>query len=59
MIKTLDLIIPVWRHLLAFGGGILGDRKIVQQTMDLNEPILVFPGGGNEVMRDKHTPRYE
>ncbi len=45
--------IPGWRDLLNRYGTVRGTRENCAELMDGGEPILVFPGGGREVMKRK------
>jgi 1-acyl-sn-glycerol-3-phosphate acyltransferase len=43
--------VPIYRNVLWMIGGILGDREVCRKVMQARQPLLVFPGGGDEVMR--------
>jgi hypothetical protein len=45
--------IPLWRNLLWDNGCVAGTPQNCQQLMEAKEHILVFPGGGREVMKNK------
>lgn len=45
--------IPGWRDVLMRYGAVRGTRENCAALMDAGEPILVFPGGGREVMKRK------
>jgi len=45
--------IPLWRNLLWDNGCVAATPKNCQQLMQAKEHILVFPGGGREVMKNK------
>ncbi len=45
--------IPLWRDLLWDNGCVAGTPENCQQLMQAKEHILVFPGGGREVMKNK------
>lgn len=45
--------IPVWRDILTRYGAVRGNRENCAELMKAGEPILVFPGGGREVMKRK------
>ncbi len=45
--------IPLWRSLLWDNGCVAGTPENCQQLMQAKEHILVFPGGGREVMKNK------
>lgn len=45
--------VPIWRDLLVRFGTVRGTRENCAELMDAGEPILVFPGGGREVMKRK------
>lgn len=44
--------IPLWRNLLWDNGCVAATPKNCQQLMQAKEHILVFPGGGREVMKN-------
>jgi hypothetical protein len=46
--------VPVWRDLLTQIGAVRGAREICGQLLESGEAVLVFPGGGREVMKHKH-----
>jgi hypothetical protein len=50
--------IPLWKNFCAFLGAILGDKKVCESAMENGCPLLVFPGGAREVMRDGGIPKY-
>jgi 1-acyl-sn-glycerol-3-phosphate acyltransferase len=43
--------IPLWRDLLTRYGVVDGTRANCSRLMEAGEPLLVFPGGGREVMK--------
>jgi len=45
--------IPLWRDLLANFGAVDGTRENCARLLQAGEPVLVFPGGGREVMKRK------
>ena len=45
--------VPGWRDLLTRFGTVRGTRENCAALMDRGEPVLVFPGGGREVMKRK------
>ena len=45
--------IPLWRDLLGQSGAVLGDPDMCRAMMDAGQSILVFPGGGREVVKRK------
>ncbi len=45
--------VPLWRDVLKRGGMVLGTADNCDALMAAGESILVFPGGGREVMRRK------
>jgi 1-acyl-sn-glycerol-3-phosphate acyltransferase len=49
---------PIHRNLLWAFGGVLGDREICRKIMQEGQPLLVFPGGGDEVLRSRKLPKY-
>ncbi len=50
--------LPVWRDLLQAMGAVRGTREICAQLFESGEAVLVFPGGGREVMKHKDE-RYQ
>ena len=44
--------IPLWRNLLWDNGCVAGTPENCQQLMQAKEHILVYPGGGREVMKN-------
>ena len=46
--------LPVWRDLLRRIGAVRGTREVCSQLFEAGEAVLVFPGGGREVMKHKH-----
>ncbi|KAI8897319.1 hypothetical protein BC833DRAFT_565919 [Globomyces pollinis-pini] len=50
--------IPVFKHLTWILGAFVGDRQTCQQAMDLSYPLLVYPGGADEIWRSSKIPRY-
>jgi 1-acyl-sn-glycerol-3-phosphate acyltransferase len=50
--------IPLWRDLLRKIGAVRGTREICARLFEAGEAVLVFPGGGREVMKHKHE-RYQ
>lgn len=50
--------LPVWRDLLRRIGAVRGTRDVCSQLFEAGEAVLVFPGGGREVMKHKHE-RYQ
>jgi 1-acyl-sn-glycerol-3-phosphate acyltransferase len=48
------LQIPVWGELLKRGGMVLGSPEECAALMQSGQHVLVFPGGGREVMRRKN-----
>ncbi|MCP4037274.1 MAG: acyltransferase family protein [bacterium] len=46
--------LPVWRDLLRRFGAVRGTRKACASLFEAGEAVLVFPGGGREVMKRKH-----
>ncbi len=46
--------LPVWRDLLQSIGAVRGTREICGRLFEMGEVVLVFPGGGREVMKHKH-----
>jgi len=50
--------LPIWRDLLRRIGAVRGTREICARLFESGEAVLVFPGGGREVMKHKHE-RYQ
>ncbi len=48
-----QLAVPLWRNLVVRAGGVNGSRENCEALMDAGEHVLVFPGGGREVMKRK------
>lgn len=46
--------LPLWRDLLHRFGGVRGTRENCAQLFERGEAVLVFPGGGREVMKRKN-----
>jgi 1-acyl-sn-glycerol-3-phosphate acyltransferase len=46
--------LPVWRDLLQRIGTVRGTRENCAKLFEAGEAVLVFPGGGREVMKHKH-----
>jgi 1-acyl-sn-glycerol-3-phosphate acyltransferase len=46
--------LPVWRDLLRRVGAVRGTRENCARLFEAGEAVLVFPGGGREVMKHKH-----
>ncbi|KAJ3275014.1 Transmembrane protein 68 [Terramyces sp. JEL0728] len=51
-------LIPIWGHILHLFGAFLGDRALCEQVMSTGSPLVIFPGGGDEVLRKKSVPKY-
>jgi 1-acyl-sn-glycerol-3-phosphate acyltransferase len=45
--------LPLWRDLLRSFGTVDGTRENCIRLLEAGEPVLVFPGGGREVMKRK------
>lgn len=50
--------VPLWRDLLVRLGAVRGTREDCARLFEAGEAVLVFPGGGREVMKHKHE-RYK
>jgi len=50
--------LPIWRDLLIRLGAVRGTRENCGRLFEAGEAVLVFPGGGREVMKHKHE-RYK
>ena len=46
--------VPVWRDLLGRVGAVIGSREMCRALMDAGESILVYPGGGGEVVKGRN-----
>jgi hypothetical protein len=46
--------LPIWRDLLRRIGAVRGTRENCSKLFEAGEAVLVFPGGGREVMKHKH-----
>ena len=46
-------LVPGWAQLLTAAGIVEGTREICSQLMEAGEHIVVYPGGGREVMKRK------
>ncbi len=46
--------LPIWRDLLRGIGAVRGTRETCARLFAKGEAVLVFPGGGREVMKHKH-----
>ncbi|KAI8828440.1 hypothetical protein BC829DRAFT_179897 [Chytridium lagenaria] len=44
-------IVPGWKQFLEALGGVIGTREICGALMEKGEPLLVFPGGADEVLK--------
>ncbi len=51
---NIHFALPIWRDLLGRLGAVRGTRENCTQLFDAGEAVLVFPGGGREVMKHKH-----
>jgi len=45
--------LPIWRDVLGRLGTVRGTRENCAELFEKGEPVLVFPGGGREVMKRK------
>lgn len=45
--------VPFWREMMVWGGMVLGSPENCRALMKSRQHVLVFPGGGREVMRRK------
>jgi 1-acyl-sn-glycerol-3-phosphate acyltransferase len=45
--------LPIWRDVLHRLGAVRGTRENCARLFERGEPVLVFPGGGREVMKHK------
>lgn len=46
--------LPIWRDLLQRMGAVRGTREVCGRLFGAGEAVLVFPGGGREVMKHKN-----
>jgi len=46
--------LPIWRDALRRIGAVRGTRENCARLFEAGEAVLVFPGGGREVMKHKH-----
>lgn len=46
--------LPVFRDVLAAGGGVIGNRSNAIRLLKAGNLVIVYPGGGNEVMKPAH-----
>jgi 1-acyl-sn-glycerol-3-phosphate acyltransferase len=46
--------VPLWRDLMRALGAVRGTRENCARLFERGEAVLVFPGGGREVMKHKH-----
>ncbi|MEN8159885.1 MAG: lysophospholipid acyltransferase family protein, partial [Myxococcota bacterium] len=46
--------LPLWRDLLHGVGAVRGTRENCARLFECGEAVLVFPGGGREVLKHKH-----
>lgn len=47
--------VPIWKDTIGKGGGVLGSREMCRALMQAGQSIMVFPGGGREVVKGKGT----
>lgn len=45
--------VPVWRDYITRLGGVVGSRDMCRAMMEAGKSLLVFPGGGGEVVKGK------
>lgn len=50
--------LPGWAQLLSAAGAVDGTRDNCAAVMRLGQPLLVFPGGGNEILKSKADRKY-
>ncbi|KAJ3191884.1 hypothetical protein HK101_007318 [Irineochytrium annulatum] len=58
MADRAHFLIPLWKHALEFLGGVEGSRENCRRLMEQGAPILVYPGGAEEVFRGKNENPY-
>ena len=51
-------LLPGWRNLLEAMGCVPGSRENVNAMFEAGEDLLVYPGGGAEIMKPASVPRY-
>lgn len=52
-------LLPGWRQLLEVCGAVPGTRENVKALFKAGEDLLVYPGGGHEVLKNSKVRRYE
>ncbi|KAJ3064277.1 hypothetical protein HDU98_012290 [Podochytrium sp. JEL0797] len=50
--------IPFHKHVLQFFGAVKGTRENCTQLMRMGQPIILLPGGAEEVLKDSRVPKY-
>lgn len=51
-------MVPGWGQVLRDNGAIDGTRENCSLVMGMGQPMLVFPGGGNEILKSRHDEKY-
>jgi 1-acyl-sn-glycerol-3-phosphate acyltransferase len=51
-------MLPGWRNFLEILGCIPGSRENVNTMFEAGEDLLVYPGGGHEIMKPSSVPKY-
>jgi len=54
----MHFMIPAWGAMLRDAGAIDGTRENCSLIMNMGQPLLVFPGGGNEILKSKNDAKY-
>lgn len=52
------MIVPGWKQFLEWFGAVKGTRAGCRELMESGQTILVYPGGGREVMKRKSDPKH-
>ncbi|KAI8612919.1 hypothetical protein BC830DRAFT_1134633, partial [Chytriomyces sp. MP71] len=55
---TFHFIFPIWSHLMALFGGFKGTPHNCRTLMAQGQPLMLLPGGANEVMKDERMEPY-
>ncbi|KAJ3022052.1 UNVERIFIED_CONTAM: hypothetical protein HDU68_009336 [Siphonaria sp. JEL0065] len=50
--------IPVHKHFLEYFGGVKGTVENCTRLMESGQPLILLPGGAEEVLKDARIPRY-
>ncbi|ORY39340.1 hypothetical protein BCR33DRAFT_720170 [Rhizoclosmatium globosum] len=55
---TFHFQIPIHKHLVQWFGGVKGTVENCTKLMEAGQPILILPGGAEEVVKDSRIPPY-